>query len=87
MKQNDDEPVDVASSISFCEHLLLLENFAILPEYQSRGLATIFCELAIEKMRSQETHVSELVQIPTATNVHSAATAGFLKTTTPGFYL
>ena len=63
--------------------MVVLENFAIMPQHQSRGLATIFSELILPKcdVIAAEFRSVEVIRMPQSTNEYAALTAGFVKAT------
>jgi hypothetical protein len=83
----NDELVGVASAITTEIQpgvlLVVLENFAIMPQHQSRGLATIFSELILPKcdVIAAKFRSVEVIRMPQLTNEYSALTAGFVKAT------
>ena len=83
----NDELVGVASAIRTEMKpgvlLVVLENFAIMPQHQSRGLATIFSELILPKcdVIAAEFRSVEVIRMPQLTNEYAALTAGFVKAT------
>ena len=62
---------------------VLIENFAILPAWNGRGIATIFNELILHIMRpSLPTIFNDLhtaVTIPSQSNVYAVQTVGFVR--------
>ena len=83
----NDELVGVASAITTeilpGVLLVVLENFAIMPQHQSRGLATIFSELILPQcdIIGDECGSVEVIRMPQLTNEYAALTAGFVKAT------
>ena len=59
---------------------MLVENFAIMPEFSGRGIATIFNEEIIRKVRLHLIHThNTVVTIPISSNVHSVEKVGFVR--------
>ena len=85
LSRNDDR-VGVASLVEF-DGFVLVENFAITPEFNGRGIATIFNEEIIRKVRLHLIHThNTVVTIPTSSNAYSVEKVGFVRTKSPAYY-
>ena len=66
---------------------MLVENFAIMPEFNGRGIATIFNEEIMRKVRLHLIHThNTVVTIPTSSNVYAVEKVGFVRAKSQSHY-
>ena len=81
----NEERAGVASVVEFqSDGFVLIENFAILPGVNGRGIATIFNEEIVRTLRLHIIHCHTAVTIPMESNIYAVEKVGFVRAKSQG---
>ena len=88
MLTRNDERVGVASGVEFkSDGIVFIDNFLIPPEFNGRGIATIFNEEILRTARLHMIHVLHTaVTIPVRSNAYAVEKVGFVRAVSQSKY-